>query len=359
MIVERNVLFWLAIAIVAGLLINLLAPVLLPFVVGLALAYFVNPLVDALSTRHVPRWLSAILILVLTITAITLLMVFLIPVLIQQAMAFADALPSELERLRLMVDEAARKHLGDRYPSVEKAVSDTFADFANSLPSMAGRVGDVFMRGSSTAFSVISVILIAPLVFFYVLLDWPRLVAALDSWLPRAQAPQIRALTSEIDMRVSAFVRGQGIVCLILAAFYGLSLSAIGLNNGLLVGVLTGLAGFVPFAGWMLGLITATTLAIVQFWPDVLHVALVPAIFLAGQGLDAGILGPNIVGSKVGLHPVWLIFALLSFSYLFGFLGLLVAVPVAAAIGVLVRFGLKSYLGSSVYQGVPPPTGQR
>lgn len=351
MIIERNALFWLAVAVIVALLVHLLSPILLPFVIGLVLAYFVNPLVDAMSTRGVPRWLSAVLILVLTIAAVALLCVFLIPVLVQQGVAFAEALPTELERLRLLVEEAARTHFGDKYPAVQKAVSDTMTQLTNALPSMAGSAGEMFMRGGSTAFSVVSAILIAPLVFFYALLDWPRLVAAIDTWLPRAQAPQIRALASEIDMRVSAFIRGQGIVCLILAAFYGLSLSAIGLSNGLLVGVMTGLAGFIPFAGWMLGLITATALAVVQFWPDAAHVALVPAVFLAGQALDAGVLGPNIVGTKVGLHPVWLIFALLAFSYLFGFLGLLVAVPVAAAIGVLVRFALRSYLGSTVYQG--------
>jgi predicted PurR-regulated permease PerM len=176
-------------------------------------------------------------------------------------------------------------------------------------------------------------------------------VARIDSWLPRDHAQQLRGLASEIDERVSAFVRGQGTVCLILAVFYATALSAIGLRYGLLVGLLTGLASFIPFAGWALGLIAASILGIVQYWPDVMSILLVPSVFLAGQALDAGFLGPKIVGSKVGLHPVWLIFALLTFSYLFGFLGLLVAVPVSAAIGVLVRFGLRTYLASSVYNG--------
>jgi predicted PurR-regulated permease PerM len=357
MIMERNALFWLLAAVIVAILTNLLAPVLLPFVAGLTLAYFVNPLVDALSALRIPRWLSAVVILLTTIFAIVLLLIFLVPVLVQQAVAFAESLPRELDRLRALGEEAARNHFGERYPAVQDAVSRTLADVSNTLPSYAGRVADALLSGGSAAFSTLSLLLVTPLVFFYALLDWPRLIATVDSWLPRAQAPQIRLLAAEIDSRVSAFIRGQGIVCLVLATFYGIALSSIGLNNGLLVGVLTGLFSFIPFAGWALGLITGTALAIVQFWPDMMAVALVPAVFLAGQVLDASLLNPQIVGSKVGLHPVWLIFALLSFSYLFGFLGLLVAVPVAAAIGVLVRFGMETYRGSSIYHGGGPGAG--
>ncbi|MGQ0458052.1 MAG: AI-2E family transporter, partial [Hyphomicrobium sp.] len=203
----------------------------------------------------------------------------------------------------------------------------------------------------TAAFRFLDLMLVTPQVYFYALLDWPKLVAKIDSWLPRESAPRIRGLALEIDERVSAFIRGQGAVCLALAVYYAAALSFVGLRYGLLVGLATGLLSFIPFAGWALGMITATALAVIQFWPDAWQVLIVPAIFLAGQALDAAILGPKIVGSKVGLHPVWLIFALLTFSYLFGFLGLLVAVPVAAAIGVLVRAGLQTYLQSSLYRG--------
>ena len=153
---------------------------------------------------------------------------------------------------------------------------------------------------------------------------------------------------------VSAFIRGQGVVCVILALYYSAALSLAGLEYGLLVGLATGVLSFVPFVGWALGLLTALSLAAVQFWPDATQIGIIGAVFAGGQLLDAAFLSPQIVGSRIGLHPVWLLFALFVFSYLFGFVGVLVAVPVAAAIGVLVRFALKLYLESSVYTGAKP-----
>jgi predicted PurR-regulated permease PerM len=198
-------------------------------------------------------------------------------------------------------------------------------------------------------------LLITPLVVFYMLIDWHPMLAKVDSWLPRAHAPTIRRLASEVNDAVSAFIRGQGTVCFVLAVYYALALGATGLRYGLLVGLATGLLSFVPFVGWALGLITATAIAVVQYWPDTLPILIVVGIFAGAQVLDAGFLSPNIVGSKIGLHPVWLIFSLFVFSYLFGFVGVLVAVPIAAAVGVLVRFALKIYLESPLYSGVDSP----
>lgn len=349
--IERHALFWIGAAILFVLAVQVLAPVLLPFVIGLTLAYFFNPLVDALSAMRVPRWLSATVILLGSVVAIAVALVFVVPILAQQMAGLIEAMPAELARLRTVVEEAARTRLGDRFPAVLDAVSRAMAGLSDSLPGLVSDVAKSVWSQGTAAFSFLSLMLVTPLVFFYALLDWPILLAKVDSWLPRQQAPQLRALATEIDQRVSAFIRGQGIVCIVLAVFYAAALSLIGLRYGLLIGLLTGLLSFIPFAGWALGLITATALALIQFWPDVTQVLIVPGIFLAGQALDAAILSPQIVGSKIGLHPVWLIFALLTFSYLFGFLGLLVAVPVAAAIGVLVRAALQTYMASSVYQG--------
>jgi predicted PurR-regulated permease PerM len=183
------------------------------------------------------------------------------------------------------------------------------------------------------------------------------MMSRIDGWLPRDHAESIRELANEMNEAVAAFVRGQGTVCLVLGTFYALGLSAIGLNYGLIVGLATGILAFVPFVGWALGLMAAVTLAAVQFWPDLLPIALVAGVLIAGMALDAGFLSPKIVGSKIGLHPVWLIFALIVFSYLFGFIGTLIAVPLAAAVGVLVRFCLRLYLNSSVYRGHDAPAG--
>jgi predicted PurR-regulated permease PerM len=347
----EHAVFWVVVALALAAAVHVLAPVLLPFVIGLTLAYFLNPLVDGLSAMRVPRWLSAVLILVLATVAIVGAAIFVAPILAQQAASLIDALPTELARLKLVIEDAARAQFGDRFPAIQDSVSRSLDGVQESLPALATAAAKSLWDQGAAAFSFLSVVLVTPLVFFYALLDWPKLVATVDGWLPRESAPRIRALALEINDRVSAFIRGQGAVCIILAAFYATALSFVGLRYGFLVGILTGLLSFIPFAGWALGMITATALAIVQFWPDATQVLLVPGVFLAGQALDAAVLGPQIVGSKIGLHPVWLIFALLTFSYLFGFLGLLVAVPVAAAIGVLVRAALQSYLQSSVYHG--------
>lgn len=351
MSVERHVLFWIVLAIIAAYLLQVLAPVLLPFVVGLTLAYFLNPLVDGMSRIGIPRWLSAILLLACSILLIALALIFIAPVVTQQAIDLINAAPSEFARFKGVVEATAKERLGSRYPEIEAAVTRAFNGVTDALPAIAASVAQSVWSQGSAAFNFLSLTLITPLVFFYTVRDWPKLVNAIDSWLPREGAPQIRELANETDDRISAFVRGQGTVCLVLAIFYAAALSLVGLRYGLLVGLLTGFASFIPFVGWALGLLTATTLAVIQFWPDLTSVLIVVAILLAGQGLDAGFLSPNIVGSKIGLHPVWMIFALLTFSYLFGFLGLLVAVPVSAAIAVLVRFALRSYLASSLYTG--------
>lgn len=348
---QWHVLFWIGAAVLLALVLNTLAPVLLPFVVGLVLAYFLNPLVDALARAGIPRGISAAFILVATVCLALTAFVFVVPVLVSQAESLITALPGESARLKAVIEGIARERLGDRYPEVEAAMSKGLDGINNALPGMLTSVAQTIWNQGTAAFNFFTLMLVMPLVFFYGLLDWPKLVAKVDSWLPRKNAPQIRALATEIDGRVAAFIRGQGTVCLILAVFYAAALSLLGLKYGLLVGFLTGIFSFIPFAGWALGLVTATGLAAIEFWPNMVQIALVAGVFLAGQALDAAFLSPQIVGSKIGLHPVWLIFALLTFSYLFGFLGLLVAVPVAAALGVIVRFALNSYLGSSVYRG--------
>jgi predicted PurR-regulated permease PerM len=348
---ERHALFWMASALLFAYLVQLLAPVLLPFVLGLTLAYFFNPLVDTLARAGVPRWVSAILLLLASACLIVLGLVFVVPILAQQAAGLLEDAPREITRLKAFIEDSARTYFAGRYPQIENTVRSSLEAFSSALPSLlAGVAAGVWNKGAA-AFNFVSVLLVTPLVFFYALLDWPKMVAKLDSWLPRDNADQIRALAAEINVRVSAFIRGQGAVCLILAFYYAVALSLAGLQYGLLVGSLTGLASFIPIVGWSAGAITAVALAIVQFWPDFWQLAIIAGVMLVGQALESGILTPNIIGSEIDLHPVWMIFALLTFSYLFGFLGLLVAVPVSAAIGVLVRFALRTYLASSVYQG--------
>jgi predicted PurR-regulated permease PerM len=184
------------------------------------------------------------------------------------------------------------------------------------------------------------------------LLDWHRMVDKVDSWLPRRQRDVIRGLARDIDAAIAGFIRGQALVSLILGTFYAIALTLIGLNFGLLIGFAAGFLNFVPYLGSTTGLLLAGGVALAQFWPEWVWVIAAVGLFFFGQFIEGNFLQPKLVGDRVGLHPVWLIFALFAFGYLLGFVGILVAVPLAAAIGVLVRFALRQYLASPLYTGV-------
>jgi predicted PurR-regulated permease PerM len=194
---------------------------------------------------------------------------------------------------------------------------------------------------------------VTPVVAFYLIYDWKRMIGALDTWIPRPHYDTVRALARDVDDAIAGFVRGQSGVCLILGSFYAMALTLVGLNFGFLIGLVSGLISFIPYVGSLTGLVIGATVAIAQFWPDYASILIVIAIFLLGQFLEGYVLAPKLVGESVGLHPVWLMFALFAFGYLFGFVGLLVAVPLAAAVGVLSRFALRQYLSSPLYTGVP------
>jgi predicted PurR-regulated permease PerM len=222
-------------------------------------------------------------------------------------------------------------------------VSQGSAYFATLLKSL--------WSGGRAVVSLISLIVVTPVVAFYLIYDWHRMIATVDGWIPVRQRATVRHLAREIDAAIAGFVRGQSAVCLILGTFYAVGLTLCGLNFGLLIGLVSGLLTFIPYVGSMTGLILGLGVAVAQFWPAYGSILLVLAVFLAGQSLEGTVLTPKLVGNSVGLHPVWLMFALLAFGYLFGFAGLLVAVPLAATIGVLTRFALRRYLESSLYTG--------
>jgi predicted PurR-regulated permease PerM len=351
---ERHVAFWLAALVLALLFIGLLRDVLLPFIVAIIIAYALNPVVDWLVRRGFSRAIASGIILALGLTAVILLLVNLAPVLFNQAQKLAIALPDQLQQLRTMVEGVARERLGPRFPEFAAGLDAAMKGLTDNWATVIGSAAKSLWDQSRSIFNFVSLLLVTPLVAFYMLVDWHPMLEKIDGWLPRDQAQSIRNLAQQINEAIAAFIRGQGTVCAILAVFYATALSTVGLEYGLLVGLATGVLSFVPFVGWALGLLTAMGLAIVQFWPDLTKIGMVAVVFLVGQGLDAALLSPTIVGSKIGLHPVWLLFALFVFSYLFGFVGVLVAVPVAAAVAVLVRFALKLYLESDVYRGSGP-----
>lgn len=346
--VERQVLFWSLALVLLLLAVGLLKDILLPFVAGIVIAYFLNPLADKLTAAGMSRTLASALIVAGAAVLLAVILVLVMPVLADQARELAAALPGAVERLKGVVETWARDQFG---PYFQTGIDRATDALGQNWASLAGWAASSLWSGGMALFNFASLFLVTPLVVFYLLEDWHPMLDRIDGWLPRDHAPQIRALATDMNDAVAAFIRGQGTVCLVLGAFYALALSLAGLKYGLLIGIVTGLLAFIPFVGWALGLITAMISAAAQFWPDVAPMAVVGGVYLAGMAFDSAVLSPKIVGSKIGLHPVWLIFALFAFSYLFGFVGVLVAVPVAAAIGVLVRFALQVYLSSGVYKG--------
>ena len=195
--------------------------------------------------------------------------------------------------------------------------------------------------------------MVTPIVACYLVYDWPKMIAVVDNWVPPARRDTVRALAREIDDTIGGFVRGQSAICLILALFYALALTLIGLQHGVLIGLAAGFISFVPYLGALTGMVVSTCVAIAQFWPNWTLIWMVPALFLVGQSIADYLLAPYLVSRRVNLNPVWLLFALFAFGYLFGFVGLLIAVPLAAAIGVLIRFAFAQYYASPLYAAEP------
>lgn len=350
---ERHALIWLAALIALIGAIALLRGILLPFVVGIVLAYFLNPLADAMERWGVNRSLAAVLLVGFMVLVLAAALTLLVPLIVEQMRQLAVAWPDLSERIKQSLETFARDRLGAHYPklevAIERATNDLQAAIAGSAASLVGSV----WTGSLAVVNMISLLLITPVVVFYLLVDWHKLLERVDTMLPREHEPVLRRLAGDINSSIAAFIRGQGSICIALAVFYALALSLAGIRYGLVIGLATGLLAFIPIVGWVLGLVVALALAVAQGWPSLVPAASVAGIFALGMALDSAFLSPRLVGEKIGLHPVWMIFALLAFSYLFGFVGTLVAVPVSAAIAVIVRFLFDAYVTSTLYTGKP------
>jgi predicted PurR-regulated permease PerM len=341
---------WLiALAAFAGLL-WLFSPVLLPFVAGLSIAYLLDPTVDRLELWGLPRWAATAVALLLFGLALVLALLLLVPLVQAQVTHLLDVLPGYAARakeaLTPLVEKIVAKLSPDDVARLREAISGHVGDVAGWL---GGVIRGVLSSGVAL-FDVLSVLFITPIVAFYLLRDWDLLVAKVDSWLPRRHLETIRAQFREVDSTLAGFLRGQATVCAALGGFYAVALALVGLDFALVIGLLTGLLSFIPYVGSLFGLVAATGLAALQF-DEIWRVALVLGVFAFGQAVEGNVLTPKLVGDRVGLHPVWVIFALLAGAALFGFLGVLLAVPVAASLGVLVRFFLRRYLDSPLYQG--------
>jgi predicted PurR-regulated permease PerM len=347
----RPVIFWIATLALVVTAAVLLREVLLPFVAGMALAYLLDPLVNRLERLGLNRAPATLLILAAFFFGVIALLVFAIPIIATEIAILINKFPIYLKRLHAFAVDPS-------HPSFGKLVDAGIGEAEQSSGELAGLgagwLGE-FLRSlwsdGRALLSIFSLLVVTPIITAYLVYDWTRIMAALDNLVPAPQRHTVRTLAREIDATIAAFLLGQGAICLILGIFYALALRFIGLNHGLLIGIASGLLAFIPYFGSLTGLLLSLSVAIVQFglvWTPILMVL---GIFLVGQALADYVLAPWFVGSKVHLNPVWLMFSLFSFGYLFGFVGLLIAVPVAASIGVLVRFAFRqNQTGSSERQ---------
>jgi predicted PurR-regulated permease PerM len=347
----RHLAFWVVTFVVLAAALWLLHDILLPFVAGIALAYVLAPVADRGERLGINRTVAALLIVGVFVVSLISLILLLVPLLLQQGTALISHIPGYVKRVRELVVDLNLPWLNWLGATDS---STTLSDLVGQLATWLLSFSYSLWTGGKALVSFASVLIVMPVVTFYLIRDWHPMVDRVDSWIPVRQRDTVRQLAREIDAAIGGFLRGQFGVCLFLGCYYAVGLMLAGLEFGLLIGLIAGVITFVPYIGSMTGLMIAASVAIAQFWPDWKRITLVIAIFLVGQFIEGNIVSPKFVGERVGLHPVWLIFAMFAFGYLFGFVGLLIAVPLGAAIGVLLRFGLRQYFASPIYTGDKP-----
>ena len=351
---KRQIIFWICALAAFGLFLYVFSSILLPFVVGMSLAYFLDPVADRLERLGLSRMVATLVILVSFIVLLVLALMIFVPILVSQLSDFAARMPAYITQLQALIASQNAEW-------IKKVIGVDASVLKNGLGSLvsqgAGIVSTLITSiwsSSKTLIDIGGLFVVTPVVAFYTLYDWDRMVAKVDDWIPRDHLETVRAIFADINTAIAGFVRGQGTLCIILGLLYAAGLTLVGLNFALLIGLFAGLISFIPYVGSLVGLVLALGVAIVQFWPDWLMVGAVALVFFVGQFIEGNILQPKLVGQSVGLHPVWLMFALFAFGALFGFVGLMVAVPAAAAVGVLVRFAISRYKASPLYRGHGP-----
>ncbi len=351
---RQRVALLAAVVVVAWLALQLFATILLPFVAAAGVAYFLDPLASRLVRAGMPRGLAAFLLVLLLLAAILLFLLLLYPLILAQLGLLITRLPAYAGMVResaMQVMANLQARLGADF--VDERLRELVGSQAGNMLSFLASAASRLVGGGFAIFNALSLLVVTPVVSFYLLRDWPLVVAKLDIWLPRRYEALIRAQAREVDRILSAWVRGQALCCLVLALYYAVTLTVAGLDLGLIVGLASGILSFIPYVGSIIGLLTALGLALAQF-PTWFGVAKIAAVFLLGQTLEGYVIYPRFLGDRVELPAVWVIFALFAGGAAFGFLGVLLAVPVTATIGVLARFWLRRYLVSPLYRDPPP-----
>ncbi len=348
-------LFWIGLGLLVVIALVLVHGILMPFVVGFAIAYVLAPAVARLERWGIRRALGSLLILILFLLGLTLILMVLVPLIQGQIIQLIASMPALVRALQDHLTELVEL-LERRLPAedVTRLRDMLGAKMAEALTWLALLLQSL-ITSSLAILNILSLVIVTPIVTFFLLRDWEKMVTVIDSYLPRPSLETVRGQARLVSDTLVGFFHGQALICLILAVYYATALSLVGLSSGLALGVLIGVLAIIPFLGVATGFILALSLAASQYgtWTAILTVC---AIFAIGELINANILTPQLLSDRVHLHPVWVIFALFAGGALFGFLGVLLAVPAAAVIGVLARFALARYRESALYQGAPPDT---
>lgn len=353
MLLNNQIKAWLILLLVVGLLLWVFRGILLPFVLGIGLAYLLNPIVEWLTRRGFHRSFATFVVMSLFLLFVVIGILLVVPMLVQQGIGLVRNMPGYFAQLQGFIEMQVprlEQWLGpQRMEELERGLEQMFSDVIGLFTNLTGQI----MQSGFGLINALSIMIVMPVVAIYMLIDWERMVDGVDSLLPPRHKAEIRTVLKDIDIALGGFLRGQGAVLLILAIYYGVALSLAGLHFGLAIGIIAGLFSFIPYLGSFLGFVLSIGVGLVQFWPDWVAITVIAVIYLFGQLLESYFLYPKLVGSSIRLHPVWMMFAIFAFAVLFGVVGVLMAVPLAAISGVLMRWAVTKYKKSSLYLSDP------
>ncbi|MFC3050985.1 AI-2E family transporter [Kordiimonas pumila] len=334
---------WIVAAIFAILFLYLIKGILLPFLVGFAVAYFLDPVADRLEAKKLPRSIAAGLVIAGFFILITGIVLAFWPIVQSQLGSVSETLPKTISGLRPWLSKAMQG-LSDSYNIGNgEDINSILGSFSEQILGKVQDSATNILKGGLALFNILTLVLISPVVAFYMLRDWDLLVAKVNGWLPPEQAPAIRQVSADIDTVLAGFVRGQLMVSTIMGVMYALGWMLVGLDFAIILGLLAGIMSFIPFVGTLVALAVALALGVGQWGLDPIQLGLVAAVFFVVQLIEGSFLTPRLIGERVGLHPVWVLFAVLAGGELMGFVGVLIALPVSAALAVLVRYWIKQY----------------
>jgi predicted PurR-regulated permease PerM len=348
MTLQKQVWFWLSTFIVFIGFIWLLSDILLPFVLGAAIAYLLEPITKYLTDKGLARWLASLTILFIFFVLVATLFVLISPVIYRETLKLADALPGYIEQLWLII-QPYTLWLQNQFGNGESfEFQDAIKEHAGKAIKVGVNVLESVVNGGQALTSLLTLFIFTPIVAFFMIKEWPTMLNWVDKQIPRHSQDKVHDLLRQIDSKISGFVRGQITVAFLLGAIYAIALFIAGLNFGFLIGLLAGFLSIIPLVGSTIGLLVSVTVAWLQS-AQLSYVGAIAAIFIVGQFVEGNFITPRLLGKSVGMHALWILFALMAGGTLFGLVGMLLAVPIAASFGVLIGFALEEYRKSPYY----------